>query len=107
MAILCANLALGLDAIWPDDHEWIGGTAAVGFALPATKRRVAGVRPAPRIMIEVLRPAQIVYCSQVLLQVVRHIVKEFSFIHRAVRAALGARAIVRDHHDQGIVVFAY
>ena len=106
VAVLGADLALRLDALRPADDERIGHAAAIGFALPAAERRVAGVRPAPRIVVEVLRPADVVDGGEVLLQVVGHVVEELALVDRAVRPALGARAVVRDHHDQRVLVLA-
>jgi hypothetical protein len=40
---------------------------------------------------------------QNLPEVVGHAVGEFHLSHRAVRASLAARAVVRDHNDQGVV----
>ena len=66
--VLRADLALGLDALRPVDDERIADAAAVGLALPAAERRVAGEGPAPRVVVEVLRPAELVDRREVLLQ---------------------------------------
>ena len=58
--VLGAHLALGLDARRPGDDEGVAGAAAVGLALPAAERRVAGQRPAPRVVVEVLGAADLV-----------------------------------------------
>ena len=80
--------------------------AAVGLALPSPERGVAGEGPAPRVVVEVLRPAEVVERGEVLLQVVGHVVEELVLVDRAVRPALGARAVVGDHHDQRVVELA-
>src|SRR5262249_16889543 len=67
---------LGLDPLWPNDHERIGHSAAVSFALPAPERRVTRVCPAPGVVVEVLRTAQVIDRSEILLQVVGHVVEE-------------------------------
>src|SRR5215471_17250123 len=107
MTILGAYLSFGLNAFRPKDYEGIGSAATVGFAFPAPEWRVAGVRPTPGVVIEVFRAAKVVYRREVLLQVIGHIVEELALVHRAVRAAFGARAIVRNHHDQGVVVLTH
>src|SRR5678816_4547785 len=94
MAVLAADLAPGLDALRPADDEWIRGAAAIGLALPAFERRVAGVCPAPRIVIEIFRAADVVDGGEVLMQLVRHVVEELAFVDRAGWPALGARAVV-------------
>ena len=101
-----ADLALGLDALGPVHEERVGDAAAVGLALPPAERRVAGERPAPRVVVEVLRPAQFVERVEVLLQVVGHVVEELVLVDRAVRPSFGARAVVGDHHDQRVVELA-
>src|SRR5262245_40540289 len=106
MAVLCADLALGLDALRPDDHERIRDAAAVGLALPAPERRVPCVRPAPRVVVEVLRSAEVVDRSEVLLEIVGDVVEELALVYRAVRATLRAGAVVGDDHDQRVLVFA-
>ncbi len=106
VAVLLADLALGPDALGPDHHERVGDSAAIGLALPAPERRVAGVCPAPGVVVVGLGAAEILERGQVLLHVVGNVVEKLRFVHRADRAALGARAIVGDHHDQGVLVLA-
>ena len=96
--------ALRLDALRPVDDERVADAAAVGLALPAPEGRVAGVGPAPRVVVEVLRPAEVVDRRQVLLERVRHVVEELVLVDRAVRPALGAGAVVGDEHDQRVLV---
>ena len=106
MRELVADLSLALNALRPVNEERVGRPAAIGFALPALERRIAGVGPSPGVVIEIFRAAEVVDRRQILLQVVRHIVEELVLVDRAVRAALRACAIVGDEHDQRIVEFA-
>ena len=66
VAILRADFALGLDAFRPDYHERVGCPPAIGLPLPATEWGVAGVGPAPGIVIEILRAAEIFDCRKIL-----------------------------------------
>src|SRR3990172_1517360 len=106
MRILGADLAFGLDASRPVDDERVADAAAVCLALPAAKRRVARERPAPGVVVEGRRPAELVYLPQVLLQRVRHVVEELVLVHRTGRAAFRARAVIRDEHDERIFPLA-
>ena len=90
----------------PADDERVRGPAAVGLALPAPKRRVARERPAPRVVVEVLRPADLVDRREAVLERLLRVVEELRLVRRAGRAALGARAVVRDHHDQRVLELA-
>ena len=57
--VLRADLSACLDTDGPGDDERVGRAAAVGFALPAPERRVAGPRPTPGIVVEVVGPADL------------------------------------------------
>src|SRR5262249_62119336 len=105
MAVLCADLTPGLEALRPDDHERIRDAAAIGFALPAPERRVPGMRPAPGVVIEVLRATEVVDRREVLREVVGYVVEELALVHRAVGATLGAGPVVGDDQDQRVLVF--
>jgi hypothetical protein len=104
--VLVAQLAAGSDARWPVDHERIADAAAVGLPLPPPERGVAGPRPAPRIVVEVPRAAELVDRDEVLLERLGHEVEEQVLVDRAGRSALGARAGVGDQHDQRVVELA-
>ena len=106
MRVLVPDLALGLDALGPVHEEWVGHATAIRLALPSPERGVAGEGPAPRVVVEVFRPAEVVQRREVLLQFVGHVVEEFVLVDRAVRPALGARTVVRDDHDQRVVQLA-
>ena len=104
--VLRADLAARLDTLGPTDDERVADAAPVGLALPATERRVAGIRPAPREVIENLRPADLVDGRQVLFDRVRDVVEKLALVHRSVRPALRAGTVVRDQHDQRVLVLA-
>ena len=106
VGVLRADLAARLDPLGPADDERVADAAPVGLALPAAERRVAGIRPAPREVIENLRPADFVDGRQVLFDRVRDVVEELALVDRSVRPALGAGAVVRDQHDQRVLVLA-
>src|SRR5215472_5310354 len=99
MAILRAYLALRLDALGPAHDEGIGHAAAIGFTLPATERCVAGMGPAPCIVIEMFRPAELVDHGKILLEIIGHVIEELVLVDRAGRPTLGAGAVVGDQHD--------
>ncbi len=101
--VLRAHLALGLDARRPGDDERVAGAAAVGLALPAPERRVAGPGPAPRVVVEVLGAADLVDDLEALLERLLGVVEELRLVGRPGGAALGAGAVVGDHHDDGVV----
>ena len=104
MAILGAHFAPGGDALRPAQNERIAGAAPVGLALPAAEGGVAGVGPAPGVVVEVLRPTDVIDGGEVLREVFRNIVEELALVHRSGGTAFGAGSVVGDHHDHGVVV---
>ena len=106
VGVLRPHLAARPHALGPGQDERIADAAAVSLALPAAERRVAGVRPAPREMVEDLGPADIVDGGQPGLDRVWNIVEEPDLADRSCRTALGAGAVVGDQHDQRVVVLA-
>ena len=60
MAVLGAHLTAGGDPLGPAHDEGIAGAAPVGLALPAPEGGVAGVGPAPGVVVEVLGAADVV-----------------------------------------------
>ena len=58
------------------------------------------------VVVEVFRAAELVDRREILLQIVGHVVEELVLVDRAVRSALGARAVVGDEHDQRVVELA-
>ena len=57
MGVLDAESTTGFNAFRPYNDPRIGGTATIGFPLPAAERRVAGPGPAPGAMGEGIRAA--------------------------------------------------
>src|SRR5687767_485408 len=60
VAVLRADFASRPDALGPAHDKRIRGTAPVCLPLPAAERRVARVGPAPRIVVEIFWPAEVV-----------------------------------------------
>ena len=104
--VLLAHLPLRGDALWPADDERVRDSAAVGLALPAPERRVARPGPAPWVVVEVLRAADLVDRGEAVRERFGCVVEELRLVGRPGRAALGARAVVGDHHDQRVVELA-
>ena len=104
--VLLADLAARGDACGPVHEERVARAAAVGFPLPAAERRVAGPGPAPRVVVERGRPAELVDLGQAVLQRLGGVVEELGLVGGAGGPALGARTVVGDHHDQRVVQLA-
>ncbi len=66
--IVLAHLAARLDALGPGYDARVGGAAPVGLTLPAAEGRVAGVGPAPGVVVEGLDAAQLVDHLEVVFQ---------------------------------------
>ena len=77
-----------------------------GEALPVRERRVEGPGPAGVVVVVGRRPAELVDALQVLLDRVGDVVEELVLVEGAVRAALAARAVVGDDHDDRVVELA-
>ena len=89
---------------WPgSDDAGIGHAALVHLALPALEGRVAGHRPAPRIVVVGQRPADLVDAAVHLADAGSLEVRQAPLVDGALLAALGAGAVVRDQHDDGVV----
>src|SRR5580698_6023198 len=56
---LGTDLARVLDAFRPVNDEGIGSPAAIGLAFPSLERRVAGMRPAPGVVVEIFGSAEV------------------------------------------------
>ena len=78
------------DALRPVHDQRVAHAALVQVALPAPQRRVAGPRPAPRIVRERPHAAPLVEVREVLLDRRLDAVGELVLVERAVLAALGA-----------------
>ena len=110
MSMMCAycerTSPLDRDPGRPRDDERVAGAAAVGLALPAPERRVARPGPAPRVVVEGGGAADLVDPREALLERLLRVVEELRLVRRARRPALGARAVVGDDHDEGVVELA-
>src|SRR5262245_25814586 len=52
--VLRADFSFGPDAFRPVDQERIADTTPIGLPFPTTEGRVAGERPTPRVVVEIL-----------------------------------------------------
>src|SRR5262249_19009948 len=98
-----AQLAFGLDAVWPAHHEGIADAAAMGVLLVAAQRRVRRHRPAMREIGVRIGAADVVNATYLLRHRLRAEVERPHRIDEAERPALLARAIVGHYDDQGVV----
>ena len=97
LAVICAR---------PGHDERVAGAAPVGFPLPPSERRVPGPGPAPRVVVEVLGPADLIDQLEALLERLLGVVEELRLVGGAGGPALGAGAVVGDDHDQRVVQLA-
>jgi hypothetical protein len=104
--VLRTNLTRCLDPLRPGNDERVTRATAVGLALPAAERCVARPRPPPRVMIKGRRAADLVDSREAFFERLLCIVEELRLIRGAGRAALGARAVVGDDHDQCVLELA-
>ena len=72
VGVVGPNLPARRDALRPGHDERIGRTAAVRLPLPPPKRRVAGMRPAPREVVEDGGAADLVDMREAVLHGVFH-----------------------------------
>ena len=105
---LVADLAAGLDALGPADRDRVAGAAVVrSHLLGVLEGRVHGVRPAHRIVVERLGAADQVELGQHVLEGLRDAVEGHQLVEGAVKAALGAGAVVTgDVDEEGVLVLA-
>ena len=68
VSVLRADLALCLDAFRPVDDKRVADAAPIGLAFPAAERGITRPGPAPGIVVEGLRPTQLVQFRQALLE---------------------------------------
>ena len=101
--VLAAHLAPGVDPSRPRDDERIGDAALVDLALPATERRVAGHRPAPRIVVVCRRSADLVDAGDGLLDGTAGEVPRARIVDRPVLPALRRRPVVREGEHERVV----
>ena len=102
-----ADLALGLDAVRPVDDRAVAGAAPVrGDLLGPLVGRVHRVRPADRVVVVGLGPAEVVdlATSGTRASRVPHAVERRHLVEAAVERALGRGAVVADDVvDQRVV----
>src|SRR5262249_54616295 len=84
----------------PAYDQRVTDAAFVGLALPAPEGRVAGEGPAPWVVSVAVRAAQVVEHGEGLGDVVWQAVEDEVLVEAAVRAALGAGAVVTERDDQ-------
>ena len=107
VAVLAADLAIGLDPGRPRDDQRVGRAAlVVRVALPQLEGRVERPRPAGRVVVVRPRAAELVEVLEVLLHRVRQPVEELVLVDGAVRPALARGAVVGDEHDDRVVELA-
>ena len=106
----CAYCGRSSPLAWmPLGHDTMHGSvraAPVGLALPAPEGRIAGVGPAPGVVVVGLDAAQLIEHLEVIFQRFLDIVEKEHLVERADRPAFGAGAVVGDDHDQGVVQLA-
>ena len=95
-----------LDSLRPRDDQRIAHAAAMGVALVELQRRVRRLRPAPRIVLIALGPADLVDLGAVDGGAVGQTVEPAQHVDGALRSAIDRGAVVRDQHDQRVVVSA-
>ena len=105
MVELVANAAAVGDALGVVQDQRVAHAATVGVLLVALERRVAGHRPAQRVVVVQVRLANLVDVRQVFRQRVTHTVEIAQRVDRAKGRALLARAVVGDQRDHRVVEF--
>ncbi len=103
VVILVSDRAGVLDLRGPGDDERVGVAARVRVLLPALQRRVAGHRPAHRIVRVGGGAARIVELLEHLLDRVREVVAVAIGVQCAVRQSLLGRAVVGHQDDERVV----
>ena len=99
----CRISPFPVSAPGPGDDARVGGAAVELVPLPHLERRVERHRPAVGVVVVGLRSAKLVEHRQVRLHVVGDAVEELVLVHRAVRAALAAGAVVGHEDDHRVV----
>ena len=107
MGVLRPHLPPGLDAFGPGEEERVARAAPVGLPLPAAEGGIAGMGPPPRKMVERRRAADLVDVLEAVFHRVRDVVEEAALVDRAGRPAFRARSVVRDEHDERILVLPH
>ena len=106
VVVLVAHLAPGRHPRRPRDDARVGGAPVELVALPHLEGRVERHRPAVGVVVVGLRATELLEHLEVVRDLVGQTVDELHLVDGAVRAALAARAVVRDHDDQGVLALA-
>ena len=85
------------------DDQRVADPALVRLALPPAERRVARVRPPPRVVPVGAGPAEIVDARHGRSCIVVDAVEDEVLVERAVRATLRARTVVGERDHEGVV----
>ena len=101
-----AQFATRSQAFGPTDDQRIANAAAMGVLLVALERRIGRRRPAPGEVAVGVGPADVVDARQLGGQGLGLLVVWPHRIDEAQRPALLAGAVVRQHHDDGVVELA-
>src|SRR5262249_17109040 len=91
---LTTDAALLADALRPVYDQRIANAATMGVLLVALARRVADLGPAPGIVVETLRRADVIDRRHAFVDRLRTAVEEARVVDHAARAALLAGAVV-------------
>ncbi len=91
------------DSPGPVHHQRIGHAAFVHLALPAAEGGVAGDGPTPGVVVVDGGPTDVVEVVQLLFERGPQYVPRSGIVVGTTRSALGAGAVVAQHHHQGVV----
>jgi hypothetical protein len=108
-AELGPNTAFILDARGPGNHETVACSAEMRrHLLGPLERRVHGVGPAYRIVVECRGAAQVVHMRHHLLEVFGNAVENRHLVKQTLQRSLGAGAIVAlDVDDQRVIQLSH
>ena len=106
MGVLATQLAAARNPSGPVHDQRVGDATLVHLALPSPERRVAGDRPSPRVVVVAPWPAELVDAREGVFHRVGHEVPRPVVVGGPHGPALGAGAVVRQHHDDGVVELA-
>ena len=106
VAVLVADLTAGVEPGGPRDDERVAHAALERVALEAPHGGVAGLGPAPRVVVVGAVPAELVDEGEVELGVLVAALGEAELADRAVRPGLTRRTVVGHDDDHGVVALA-
>src|SRR5688500_17918543 len=101
-----SNRVPARDPTRPADDAGIGDPSLVHLTLPPAKRRVAGHRPAPRVVVVGGLRAELADAAPQLASRRGRAVPQPGVVDGAVRPALRTGAVVGDQHDERVVALA-